>query len=160
MKMKYCIGFFAGVFLLVSMLGIGYQLSYQYMLDRQEAKAEIPEQKTESITTCLLYTSIRSGIGFVTEDRKGNGLIVDKSLCFNLTLAALDKVRTRRMLNPKKESSLTEKFIKDLGIKSAGMHNPVKSLSGGNQQKVVLAKWLATDQMCIRDSPYLSAYRR
>ena len=51
MKMKYCIGFFAGVFLLVSMLGIGYQLSYQYMLDRQEAKAEIPEQKTESITT-------------------------------------------------------------------------------------------------------------
>ena len=51
MKKKYCIGFFAGVFLLVSMLGIGYQLSYQYMLDRQEAKAEIPEQKTESITT-------------------------------------------------------------------------------------------------------------
>ena len=53
--------------------------------------------------------------------------IVDKSLCFNLTLAALDKVRTRRMLNQKKEISLTEKFIKDLGIKSAGMHNPVKS---------------------------------
>ncbi|WP_050642266.1 MULTISPECIES: sugar ABC transporter ATP-binding protein [Clostridia] len=98
--------------------------------------------------------AIRSGIGFVTEDRKGNGLIVDKSLCFNLTLAALDKVRTRRMLNPKKESSLTEKFIKDLGIKSAGMHNPVKSLSGGNQQKVVLAKWLATDpKILILDEP-------
>lgn len=98
--------------------------------------------------------AIRSGIGFVTEDRKGNGLIVDKSLCFNLTLAALDKIRTRRMLNQKKESSFTEKFIKDLGIKSAGMHNPVKSLSGGNQQKVVLAKWLATDpRILILDEP-------
>lgn len=50
MKMKYWVGLFAGVFLLVSILGIGYQLSYRYMLDRQEAKAE-PEQTTESITT-------------------------------------------------------------------------------------------------------------
>lgn len=51
MKPKYCIGFFAGVFLLVSILGIGYQLSYKYVLDKQEAKAETTEQITESITT-------------------------------------------------------------------------------------------------------------
>lgn len=51
MKMKYCIGFFAGIFLLVSALGIGYQLSYQYVLERQEAKAPVEEQQTESITT-------------------------------------------------------------------------------------------------------------
>lgn len=98
--------------------------------------------------------AIHSGIGFVTEDRKGNGLIVDKSLCFNLSLAALDKVRTRRMLNRKKEASLTEKFVKELGIKAAGIHIPVKSLSGGNQQKVVLSKWLATDpKILILDEP-------
>lgn len=51
MKMKYCIGFFAGVFLLVSALGIGYQLSYQYAVERQEARLETEEQRIESITT-------------------------------------------------------------------------------------------------------------
>lgn len=51
MKTKYCIGFFAGVFLLVSALGIGYQLSYKYVMDKQEAKADTPKQKTESIST-------------------------------------------------------------------------------------------------------------
>ncbi|MGC4019858.1 MAG: hypothetical protein QM793_11950 [Muricomes sp.] len=50
MKRKYYIGFFAGAFLLISALGIGYQLSYRHMLDRQEAKAE-PEQTTEIVTT-------------------------------------------------------------------------------------------------------------
>ncbi len=50
MKMKHYIGFFTGVFLLVTILGIGYQLSYRYVLDKQEAKAET-EEKTESITT-------------------------------------------------------------------------------------------------------------
>lgn len=51
MRTKYCIGFFAGIFLLVSMLGIGYQLSYKYALSKQQAKAETTEQRTESITT-------------------------------------------------------------------------------------------------------------
>lgn len=51
MKMKYCIGFFAGVFLLVSMLGIGYQLSYRYVMDKQEAKAKTSQENAQSITT-------------------------------------------------------------------------------------------------------------
>ena len=53
MKPRYCIGFFAGVFLLVSAIGIGYQLSYKFALDRQQARveSEIPKQNTESVTT-------------------------------------------------------------------------------------------------------------
>lgn len=51
MKMKYCMGFFAGVFLLVSLLGIGYQLSYRYVMDKQEAKTQIKQEDTSSITT-------------------------------------------------------------------------------------------------------------
>ncbi len=51
MKMRYRIGFFAGIFLLVSMIGIGYQLSYKYALERQQAKAELPQTSAQSITT-------------------------------------------------------------------------------------------------------------
>lgn len=98
--------------------------------------------------------AIASGIGFVTEDRKGNGLILDKSLCFNCSLAALDSIRKMHMLNKDKETSLTEKFVEELRIRTASVHNPVKSLSGGNQQKVVLAKWLATNpRILILDEP-------
>lgn len=51
MKLRYRIGFFAGIFLIVCMIGIGYQLSYQYALERQQAKAELPQQSAQSITT-------------------------------------------------------------------------------------------------------------
>lgn len=51
MKMKYCVGFFIGVFLLVSLLGIGYQLSYHYVMDKQDAKAQTKQEETPSITT-------------------------------------------------------------------------------------------------------------
>lgn len=122
----------------------GYRVSGsgKIVLDGKETQFRSPKE------------AIRSGIGFVTEDRKGNGLILDKSLCFNCSLAALDKVRTRHMLNRSKEASLTEKFMKELRIKAAGMYQPVKSLSGGNQQKVVLSKWLATNpRILILDEP-------
>lgn len=51
MKMKYCIGFFAAVFMLVSLIGIGYQLSYKYAMDKQEARVEKQEEQKESVTT-------------------------------------------------------------------------------------------------------------
>lgn len=98
--------------------------------------------------------AIQAGIGFVTEDRKGNGLILGKSLSFNCSLAALEQIQSAHMLNRKKESELAKQSVKDLKIKVNSVQDAVKSLSGGNQQKVVLAKWLATSpRILILDEP-------
>ncbi len=98
--------------------------------------------------------SINSGIGFITEDRKGNGLILSKSVAFNSSLAALNRITKNRLLNKKKETQLVLDLVDRLKIKTANVQNKVSSLSGGNQQKVVIAKWLATmPKILILDEP-------
>lgn len=98
--------------------------------------------------------AIKEGIGFVTEDRKGNGLILDKSICFNSSLAALRRVSRNHMLSRKKETCLVNDMAEKLRIKTGSIFNSVSSLSGGNQQKVVFAKWIATQpKILILDEP-------
>lgn len=98
--------------------------------------------------------AIEEGIGFVSEDRKGNGLILNRSIGFNISLAALKRISKNRLLDKKKEENLACEMIQKLRIKTNNYENPVKSLSGGNQQKVVLSKWMATNpQILILDEP-------
>ncbi len=111
-------------------------------LKNKEVKFKTPRQ------------AIAKGIGFVPEDRKGKGLILKHSICFNSSLAALNKITKNNLLNRKLEEDLAADMIKRLKIKTNNPYNPVKSLSGGNQQKVVLAKWMATDpEILILDEP-------
>lgn len=86
------------------------------------------------------------GIGYVPEDRTTEGLFLPQSIEDNMTITILDKYEILRLLYDKKELKREAKeWEKNLRIKLASQANPVLSLSGGNQQKVVLAKWLATD---------------
>lgn len=98
--------------------------------------------------------AIRSGIGFVTEDRKGEGLILKLGVGENITLAALDGFRSGIHLNLGKEKDTVKDYVGRLNIKTPSIFQRVENLSGGNQQKVVLAKWLLSKcKVLILDEP-------
>ncbi|WP_122642638.1 sugar ABC transporter ATP-binding protein [Luxibacter massiliensis] len=98
--------------------------------------------------------AIRAGIGYVTEDRKEEGLVLKLGVGENVTLAALDKFRRGLHLNLGKERETVKKYINKLNIKTPSLWQRAENLSGGNQQKVVLAKWLLSDcKVLILDEP-------
>ena len=98
--------------------------------------------------------AIAAGIGFITEDRKTEGLLLEKSIAENIELCNLGKVSGRGALSAKKGAELVKKGIEEFRIKCFGPDLECGNLSGGNQQKVVLAKWIYTDpKILILDEP-------
>lgn len=98
--------------------------------------------------------AMAKGIAYVPEDRQLQGTILDMTIQDNVTLPIVDKLSQFIFLNQNKEWEVTEKYGKDMDIKAATWQQLVLSLSGGNQQKVVLAKWLATSpNILIMDEP-------
>ena len=108
--------------------------------------------KRVSITTPIMAK--RLGLAFVTEDRKEEGLILDFNLIENISLPSLEKYENNGIVDDQKLAELTDQYIKDIRIKTSSSRQKLKNLSGGNQQKVVLAKWLETSpRILILDEP-------
>jgi D-xylose transport system ATP-binding protein len=98
--------------------------------------------------------AIKQGIGFVTEDRKRFGLILDQTILNNMTLAGLRRFASRFLTDVDAESAAGERAMKDLRVKANSVFTVAGTLSGGNQQKVVLAKWLLTNpRVLFLDEP-------
>ena len=98
--------------------------------------------------------AIRLGIGLVTEDRKALGLILGMALRENVTLANLGPLSRLGFVSRRRERDVASRFVEDLMIKTPSVEQAVQNLSGGNQQKVVLAKWLYTQsKVLIFDEP-------
>ena len=98
--------------------------------------------------------AIDAGISYVTEDRKSLGLVLDETIRFNVTLANLEDVASGAVLKRNEETKVAERYRDALAIRTPSVFQKTVNLSGGNQQKVVLAKWLFTSpEVLILDEP-------
>lgn len=107
--------------------------------------------------TAHLYSvsdAIKKGLAYITEDRKGDGLVLEDSIKHNTTLARLDLISNRGVMDVDKEYMLADEYHVKLGVKTPSIEQFVGNLSGGNQQKVLVGKWMfARPDIMMLDEP-------
>jgi ABC-type sugar transport system ATPase subunit len=127
---------------LLSLFGVNPADSGRIIINNKEVKITSPNK------------ALGLGIGLIPEDRGIEGLVLQMSLTENITLPILEKIFKNRLVNRKKEEKIAENISKKLGVKYSNLSDMVESLSGGNKQKIVLAKWLLTKaKVLLFDEP-------
>lgn len=122
--------------------GVDKADSGQIYLDRQPVRINSPRR------------AINLGMGFLTEDRKSEGLVLILSVKDNMSLPSIERLSSFSIINRRREHALVNRYVKELRIKTPSLQEKVVYLSGGNQQKVVLTKWLCTQaKIFIFDEP-------
>jgi galactofuranose transport system ATP-binding protein len=98
--------------------------------------------------------ALQHGLGFCPEDRKQSGIVAELSVRENIVLALQARMGLARFLKPAEQRTLADRLVAALGVKTASIETPVGQLSGGNQQKTIIARWLATNpRVLILDEP-------
>ncbi len=110
--------------------------------------------KGQKVTINSPQDAVNCGIGYLSEDRKRYGIVVQKTVAENTTMAAMKDYMSGIFINKKKEKEVAEKYVEALATKTPDVDQLVVNLSGGNQQKVVIAKWLTRNSdILIFDEP-------
>jgi ribose transport system ATP-binding protein len=139
---------------LAGLLGAGRSETAKAVFGAQPLDSGEVEVGGKEVKTGSPSSAIKAGIAFLPEDRKAEGIIPDLSVRENIVAAAMPRLSRAGLVSEKAQDDLVERFMRRLGIKAASPHQPVGELSGGNQQKVLLARWLCMNpKVLILDEP-------
>ena len=136
------------------LIGCGRSETMEAIFGLDKIKSGSTELYGKKISGLKPDRIIKEGVGFVPEDRRGEGMFGVMDIKFNATLKVLDEFISKLHVNGKKEREIAQHGIDSLKVKAPGMSTPIASLSGGNQQKVIIASWLAAGpKVLIVDEP-------
>jgi len=139
---------------MAGLLGSGRTETAEVMFGRRPADQGTVEIEGRPSTISSPQAAIAEGFGFCPEDRKTDGIIGDLSVRENIALALQARRGWAKPISRSEQNDLADKYIRALDIRTDGREKPIKLLSGGNQQKAILARWLATDpKLLILDEP-------
>lgn len=136
------------------LLGAGRSETAKAIFGAQQLDSGTVKVGGRDVKTGSPASAIKAGIAFLPEDRKVEGIIPDLSVRENLVAAALPRLSRGGLVSEKKQNELVEMFMERLDIKASSPDQPIRELSGGNQQKVLLARWLCMQpKVLILDEP-------
>ncbi|MCB5176345.1 sugar ABC transporter ATP-binding protein [Microvirga lenta] len=139
---------------LAGLLGSGRTESARVVFGADRAEAGTVDFGSVHEPAAEPAEAIRAGMGFLSEDRKLEGIIPDMSVRENLILALMPQLARRGIVDDARSREIVDRFIQRLGIRCSGPEQPIRELSGGNQQKVLLARWLCMNpRLLILDEP-------
>lgn len=139
---------------LAGLLGSGRTETAELMFGWKPADAGSIEVEGREVTLASPQAAIAEGFGFCPEDRKTDGIIGDLSVRENIALALQARQGWAKPISRAEQNQLADKYIQALDIRTDGREKPIKLLSGGNQQKAILARWLAMNpKLLILDEP-------
>ncbi|WP_228980240.1 sugar ABC transporter ATP-binding protein [Paraburkholderia gardini] len=139
---------------LAGLLGSGRTETMRLLFGADPATRGVLEIDGKPVALKSPQDAIARGLAYLTEDRKLEGIVPELSVRDNLTLVCLRTLSKHGIVDVKKQQEIVDQFIASLGIKLRSPDQPIRELSGGNQQKVLLARWLATQpRVLLLDEP-------
>jgi monosaccharide-transporting ATPase len=139
---------------LAGLLGAGRTELARLLFGLESADRGSLHMRGEAVQLSNPADAVKHGIALCPEERKTDGIVAELSVRENIALALQARLGLRKFLSMAEQTALAEHFVRKLGIKTASIETPIGLLSGGNQQKAVIARWLATDpKLLILDEP-------